>query len=254
MAVLHSIQLISSTQITFGFPRELNIIKILIFVFSLWLSWFLLIPVILKLCNDRPLSSNLNISDFIRYFVYSIVITLAHFAFYTFLKNLLFEDIFSKVQFKRSYRLSLFYSEWIYVDYLVFWGIVALKHVVNYIKELKQSISRNNVQDATISIAKLNSLKSQIRPHFVFNTLNSISTLILKGNQKESSRMISLLGNLLRESIDSTNTKMIVLKDEIAFVRSEIKSKDTIIQMLIKDNPHKDINNDEKHFINTNNT
>ena len=53
---------------------------------------------------------------------------------------------------------------------------------------------------------------------------------------------------------DNNNILITTLKDEIAFLRSEIKSKDTIIQMLIKDTPHKHINNNENNIINTNST
>ena len=219
LALIHSAQLIISTMITFGVARDLNLIKLFVFTFSLWFSWLLLIPMIVNLSKRHPISTTLRFMGYVRYILYSFAMTSIHFAFYIYLKNILFESVFSKVAFIRSYRLSFVYSEWPYVDFLVFWGIVGLINVVHYIQTIREKERINLIQSETISIAKLNALKSQIHPHFMFNTLNSISTLVLKGNQKQTSKMISLLGDLLRESIDSSGVEMTSLEDELAFNR-----------------------------------
>src|SRR5204863_1583778 len=65
--------------------------------------------------------------------------------------------------------------------------------------------------------AKLASLESRIRPHFLFNTLNSISALIPVDPQRAED-MVGRLAALLRGSLDSTRRGLIPLASEMSIV------------------------------------
>ena len=69
--------------------------------------------------------------------------------------------------------------------------------------------------------ARLRSLESRIHPHFLFNTLNSISALIAV-NPARAERIVGRLAGLLRASLDSSNQPLIPLRDELAMVESYI--------------------------------
>jgi sensor histidine kinase YesM len=94
-------------------------------------------------------------------------------------------------------------------------------YIIRYIETIKQNeedktklaIENNHMQMAL--------LKSQINPHFLFNTLNSISTLM--GVDKIKARnMMSMLSEVIRYALDSNDEPSISLSEEISFIRNYI--------------------------------
>jgi sensor histidine kinase YesM len=69
--------------------------------------------------------------------------------------------------------------------------------------------------------ARLRSLESRIHPHFLFNTLNSISSLIAV-NPARAEETVGQLAALLRASLDSSHQPLIPLRQELAMVQSYI--------------------------------
>ena len=69
--------------------------------------------------------------------------------------------------------------------------------------------------------ARLRSLESRIHPHFLFNTLNSISSLIAV-NPTRAEQIVGRLAALLRASLDTSNQPLIPLRQELAMVESYI--------------------------------
>jgi sensor histidine kinase YesM len=66
--------------------------------------------------------------------------------------------------------------------------------------------------------AQLASLESRVQPHFLFNTLNSIASLI-PTDPRGAERMTAQLASLLRSSLDAANTPLVPLEDEVRIVR-----------------------------------
>ena len=69
--------------------------------------------------------------------------------------------------------------------------------------------------------ARLRSLESRIHPHFLFNTLNSISSLIAV-NPTRAEQIVGRLAALLRASLDNSSHPLIPLQQEMAMVESYI--------------------------------
>lgn len=69
--------------------------------------------------------------------------------------------------------------------------------------------------------AELRALQSQMNPHFLYNTLESINMLAITKGNLEVSDMVSSLGKLLRYTIEN-NSKIVPLKEEVSFIRSYI--------------------------------
>jgi sensor histidine kinase YesM len=69
--------------------------------------------------------------------------------------------------------------------------------------------------------ARLRSLEARIQPHFLFNTLNSISALIAV-NPERAEQIVGRLATLLRASLDHSTQSLIPLRDELAMVQSYI--------------------------------
>jgi two-component system, LytTR family, sensor kinase len=67
--------------------------------------------------------------------------------------------------------------------------------------------------------AQLLALKMQLHPHFLFNTLNSISVLVRKGDGQLALEMVSGLSELLRYSLRTMDVELVPVRDELDFVR-----------------------------------
>jgi len=99
--------------------------------------------------------------------------------------------------------------------------IALIAHVASYYHRLRERELRTSQLQAQLEKARLQSLKSQLQPHFLFNTLNSISALMLT-DVEAADRMITRLGDLLRMSLESAGTQMTTLSRELEFVNCYI--------------------------------
>ncbi len=75
--------------------------------------------------------------------------------------------------------------------------------------------------------ARLLALRYQLNPHFLFNSLNAVSTLVLDGNVPAATRMLAQIGDLLRTSLDSEVTAEVTLSQELAFTEGYLAIEQT---------------------------
>jgi len=73
--------------------------------------------------------------------------------------------------------------------------------------------------EALAQSARLQALQSQLEPHFLFNTLNGISALVLEGRSEAATTMIALLSDFLRLALQTSQTPQITVAEEMTFVR-----------------------------------
>jgi two-component sensor histidine kinase len=85
--------------------------------------------------------------------------------------------------------------------------------------------------------ARLSALRYQLNPHFLFNSLNAVSTLVLDGNTQAATRMLAQIGELLRTTLDNDATQEIPLSQELAFIEQYL----AIEQTRLGDRLHVDI-------------
>jgi len=67
--------------------------------------------------------------------------------------------------------------------------------------------------------ARLEALRYQLNPHFLFNALNAVSTLVVEHRNAEASRMLARLADLLRATLDRPPADLVSLSDELELVR-----------------------------------
>lgn len=75
--------------------------------------------------------------------------------------------------------------------------------------------------------ARLSALRYQLNPHFLFNSLNAVSTLVLDGNAPAATRMLAQIGELLRTSLDNEVMPEVVLSQEMAFTEQYLAIEQT---------------------------
>lgn len=75
--------------------------------------------------------------------------------------------------------------------------------------------------------ARLSALRYQLNPHFLFNSLNAVSTLVLKGDAPGATRMLSQIGGLLRASLDGPVVSEIPFSQELDFAKKYLAIEQT---------------------------
>lgn len=75
---------------------------------------------------------------------------------------------------------------------------------------------------AELTKAQLQAMKAQLHPHFLFNTLNTISVLITE-NPAKANRMIILLSDLLRQTFEASQADEVTLKRELELLRAYLE-------------------------------
>ncbi len=112
--------------------------------------------------------------------------------------------------------------------------------LLDKINELIQEVY---VEKITASEMELQMLQSQINPHFLYNTLESISMMATLNDDDEASEMAALLGSILRYSISDIN-QMVTLSDEIAQVRKYVQ----LLEARFHSQYHVEIDIDPKFY------
>jgi two-component system, LytTR family, sensor kinase len=100
---------------------------------------------------------------------------------------------------------------------LVYWVIVGGWLALDYYERFVTSELRRERLERRFSEARLNNLRLQLDPHFLFNALNTVSSQVDR-DPKLARRMIEHLGDLLRLSLDSKDRQEVPLADELAFL------------------------------------
>ncbi len=80
----------------------------------------------------------------------------------------------------------------------------------------KEALSRANLE------IQLNSLKTQVQPHFLFNSLNTLQSLVLSAENKKAVRFIGDLSQVYRYLLQSNDHPLIPLEKELAFVHAYV--------------------------------
>lgn len=96
----------------------------------------------------------------------------------------------------------------------------ALHAVVTYYAELGQEKSRSAAALTLAREAELRALRYQLHPHFLFNTLNAVSSLVATGRFERAQEMISRLADFLRATLDERIQHEVSLADEIAMTET----------------------------------
>ena len=103
-------------------------------------------------------------------------------------------------------------------DILVFIAIVVAAHGYEYLKRVRRQEAEKYEYQQALAASELQMLKMQLQPHFLFNTLHGIATLV--DTEPEIARaMIVKLSNLLRTALDRDSADLIPLESELKFVR-----------------------------------
>jgi two-component system LytT family sensor kinase len=95
--------------------------------------------------------------------------------------------------------------------------ITLTSYAFNYYSRYREGQVRTLQLEAQLSNAQLQALKMQLHPHFLFNTLHSISALLNKDTEA-ARRMITRLGDFLRLTLENSGSQEVTLQQEMEFL------------------------------------
>ena len=111
---------------------------------------------------------------------------------------------------------------WTVLDSLVFTAIVIVHHAVVYYRVSKDRALRASQLEARLAQTQLQMLRMQLQPHFLFNTLHSISALMHKDVRRADS-MVAALSDLLRMSLQNIGAQEVPLQSELDFLQRYVE-------------------------------
>lgn len=118
-------------------------------------------------------------------------------------------EIYEKVSYMSTFTVAWFV--------ILAWA--SLYYGIKYY-QLFQRVQKRALKSAAMAHeAQLKMLRYQLNPHFLFNTLNAISTLILEQATGDANRMVTRLSSFLRHSLDNDPMKLVTLDEELAALR-----------------------------------
>jgi signal transduction histidine kinase len=113
-----------------------------------------------------------------------------------------------------SFQISLFLGT-IFLDFVVIAAWTALYYAVNFFLVVEEQADRLKALESEATTAQLAMLRYQLNPHFLFNTLNSISTLVLLKHTERANAMLSRLSSFLRYTLVNEPLGQVTVEQEI---------------------------------------
>ena len=122
--------------------------------------------------------------------------------------------------FLEAYQYFVFVN--LHLSVLIYAGVVGIKSAYSYYQKYRERELQASQLEARLAQSRLQVLKMQLHPHFLFNTLNAISELIYK-DPESADRMLTDLSDLLRLSFENLEVQEISLKQELEFLEKYLE-------------------------------
>ena len=187
--------------------------RILLSSLAQWWSWGLVTPLIFWTDARLPFKENQLGKRILTHLLASVPLTLLYFyvviAVTVFLGLVKWSALVHPLPLLNPFGLL-----W---SWVVYWVIFGARQTFRYYEHYLESELRLEKMERNFSQARLNALRMQLDPHFLFNALNTISSQVER-SPRLARNMIEHLGDLLRLSLDARDRQEIPLADELAFL------------------------------------
>lgn len=194
--------------------------------------WAFLTPLVLWLARKYPIDSSRWHIHAVLHLGISFALATAHKICYYLITTMADGAPESAFSFSRITTLM-----WSYLDYgmLLYWFLLALHQVAEYYGRFKEKEVRASQLETQLTRAQLDTLKMQLQPHFLFNTLNAVSVLI-HHDPDAARKMIGKLADLLRLALNNDAAQEISLRQELVFLQSFLEIEKTRLKDRLRVN------------------
>jgi LytS/YehU family sensor histidine kinase len=101
----------------------------------------------------------------------------------------------------------------------VYFAVLGVEHAARYFVEARERETQAARLSAQLAEARLGALRTQMQPHFLFNSLNAITVIVRDRDTATATRMLEQLGDMLRRVMRSDRPQEVTLAEELEFVR-----------------------------------
>jgi two-component system, LytTR family, sensor kinase len=188
--------------------------RVLAFQVLIWNAWFLLSPGIGWLARRCTLVPP-TVRAVVTHVVAALVIAPIHSLWWAMLLvQMRPYDAMGAQQFAKAFWPIALSN--LPLQLIFYCGVLAAHYAAEYYEKYRDRERAAARLEALLFEARLHALELQIQPHFLFNTLNSISALVRTARQREAVTMIAGLSDLLRYSLDHAGAQRVALAAELA--------------------------------------
>jgi two-component system, LytTR family, sensor kinase len=196
--------------------------------FVYWYAWAACTPVVIALAKRFPLTGPRVARHIALHTIASLLLsTLASAADYVLSSGLL-RFVFrladpAMQDFLDPFALSLLFMS--FTGILTYWLVVGLYQAIHFYQAAVERQTIAAQLESKLSQAELENLKSQLHPHFLFNSLHSIG-ILMQENIDAASHLLVCLGDLLRMALERRENE-ITLQSELEFVGKYLEIEQT---------------------------
>lgn len=115
-------------------------------------------------------------------------------------------------------RLQYYLDSELLDNLVIFWIAFFLFRGIDYYQKYRQEEYAAIRLESELAAAQLRALRMQLHPHFLFNTMNSISSL-MRSDPEAADQMLERMSSMLRMTLDRGDAQLIMLAEEIEFVQ-----------------------------------
>jgi signal transduction histidine kinase len=183
-----------------------------------WLIWIPATPIVLALGRRFPVERGTWWRVLPIHLGACVVISLGHAAFASYVNQSL--SPFGPPRQPRSFleMLSGRAMSQFHLDLLIYGATLGVSYAVSYYFRYRERQFRAAQLETQLAQAQLQTLKMQLHPHFLFNTLNGIAGLVRDNRNKAAVDMLAGLSDLLRYTLENAGKQEVPLKEELEFL------------------------------------
>lgn len=206
-----------STATALSDGRPLNVPNLFLIHFTRLYTWAILSPLIFLFVRRFPIDiRRLRLRNLLVHLPAMIAFCILHQAIYAFVTWTIDSSLSVRFSSIFAYYQASFFG-WLYLGILMYSLITISIQAFLFYRSFLEEQAEKSMLNAQLAKAQLRALKMQIHPHFLFNTLHSISSLTLEDPPKANS-MIARLGDFLRLTLDHSEYEKVSLKEELEFL------------------------------------
>ena len=199
----------------FSIPPTL--LQMLVWEIPYWILWAALAPVVFLITRRFPLERETWLRNATVHVIAGIALAVAHRVIYLPICWALYVDAYRKIPTLTDlYASDLLFN--LPTGLMSYGTFLLVSNVIDYYERYQTGKLRASQLETQLAQAQLQALKMQLHPHFLFNTLNSISALQMT-DVDAANQMTARLGDFLRMTLDNVGAQEVSLRQEMEFLR-----------------------------------
>ncbi len=204
--------------------EDKNWSRVFWWTFADWYLWALLSPAIFWLARHFRFEAGIWIKSLSVHAVAAFIFSLAHLVLQSLVQTFTGWSKFDGNDLFLTTFLFLFFKK-IHLNLLTYAALIGISHAASLYRsnqarqtEAHRLAAEKHELAAELARAELSALQMQLNPHFLFNSLNTLSEMIHQ-DAKAADKMVARLGDLLRMSLEREQAAEVTLDKELDFLR-----------------------------------